>query len=141
MIYQVYNDELYHYGIMGMKWGRRKAKPSLNRTQSSRTSSKYKERIKQMAKNKSKKIAIIAGKAVVDGLTMYAVYKLNSKITNKLKSSGESYLLKKSFGNVANSTKNVSNNLSRMQDAINRVNSATDSAGSALDIINRRYGV
>lgn len=49
------NDELYHYGVLGMRWGRRKARASTTTSEPKQT---FKE--KRAAKVKAKKDSIAA---------------------------------------------------------------------------------
>lgn len=49
-----YTDELYHHGIIGMRWGHRKARPTVNRYESkdsSRARKIKKKKLYQMSNN------------------------------------------------------------------------------------------
>ena len=48
------NNTLYHYGVLGMKWGRRKSRTSSDTTRSKRSTSKSEDhvRAKQLKKKK-----------------------------------------------------------------------------------------
>lgn len=66
------NDELYHYGVLGMKWGKRKAKTS----DTSNT--------KRKSKKKNNKKAIIIGSAIVGtALAAYGVKKIYDYVRNE----------------------------------------------------------
>ena len=53
----MYEDELYHYGVKGMKWGVRKAQTSssANKNYNSKQRKERKEKIKKTAKKGAKK--------------------------------------------------------------------------------------
>lgn len=52
---QVYNKELYHYGVKGMKWGHKKAQKLLNKANIARESAKEWEEIGQYKAEKLRK--------------------------------------------------------------------------------------
>lgn len=74
-------NELYHYGVPGMKWGRRKQKPvSSGRTRSAQTKSAAtdSDEARRLARKKKAKKAAIVGAAVVGtALAAYGAYKLH----------------------------------------------------------------
>lgn len=78
-----YSTELYHYGIKGMRWGHRKARPisvgNRNRTKSDESQQKHDKRTPMSTK---KKVAI--GAAVVGtALAAYGGYKLKNVVRDK----------------------------------------------------------
>lgn len=48
------SNELYHYGVLGMKWGRRKAKKLSNKVKTDKKSAKEWEQMADYAKRKGK---------------------------------------------------------------------------------------
>lgn len=71
-------DELWHYGVPGMKWGKRKARPFATGTSSSGTQqqAKSQEQVKAERKAKAKKAAIAGAAVAGTALAAYGAYKL-----------------------------------------------------------------
>ena len=81
--YSAPSDELYHYGIPGMKWGHRKARPTVSSTgRRSRkaTSTADKNSPEYQAKVAKRKKAL---KIVGTALAAYGTYKLAKYVQNK----------------------------------------------------------
>lgn len=78
-----YPDYLMHYGVPGMRWGVRRAKPVSTKSPKKRSTSSVNQKNKSTTKfNRSKYIKI--GLAVVGvALAAYGVYKLSKYMNNK----------------------------------------------------------
>ena len=83
------SNELMHYGVQGMKWGRRKSIQSISGTRSGRISQKSinngedQSSAKEARKARVKKAAVIGAAAVGSALTVYGAYKLSKLLKNK----------------------------------------------------------
>ena len=83
------SNELMHYGVQGMKWGRRKNIQSISGRRSGRISQKSinigedQSAAKEARKARVKKAAIIGAAAVGSALTVYGAYKLSKLLKNK----------------------------------------------------------
>jgi hypothetical protein len=79
------SNELYHWGVKGMKWGKRKAQPvAVNSTRRSSTSTNIDPVAQREARKTKIKKAVKIGAAVAGtALAAYGAYKLDKALKNK----------------------------------------------------------
>lgn len=82
------NDELMHYGVLGMKWGRRKATsnaPSGRSTRSTKSTASEADQAaaKEARKAKAKKAVKIGAAAAGTALAAYGTYKMSKLLKDK----------------------------------------------------------
>lgn len=76
--------ELKHFGVKGMKWGRRKARPeSIGRTSSSKPSTADEATSKEARRVKAKRAAKIGAAVVAAGLAAYGAKKASDVLKDK----------------------------------------------------------
>lgn len=86
-----YSNELYHYGVLGMKWGRRKARGSSSTTSSRRKSkSDIHEDYKRAHSKKS--VKSMSDKELRDINNRLQMEQNYSKLTEKKKSAGRKFV-------------------------------------------------
>lgn len=81
-------NELQHFGVKGMKWGRRKARPepigiSRRVARTSTDSPEAQAAAKEARKQKAKRAAKIGAAVVAAGLAVYGAKKLNDVVRDK----------------------------------------------------------
>ena len=105
--YIVHNGELYHYGVKGMKWGRRKA-PVANSTSARRGSPQDVERAKAARKAKMKKALKIGAAVAGTALAAYGTYKLAKYMQDRRNQAAmqkaQDYVANNIFKNVGKTT-------------------------------------
>lgn len=84
-LYETYPSELYHYGVKGMKWGKRKDKyeSSANAKGGKNTKPQNDAERQAQRKAKLKKAAIIGTAAAGTALAAYGAYKVSKVLKNK----------------------------------------------------------
>lgn len=77
--------ELKHYGVKGMKWGRRKARPqAVGRTPGGKQSTETDEAaVKEARRRKVKRAAMIGAAVVATALTAYGAKKMSDVVKDK----------------------------------------------------------
>ena len=107
-------NELYHYGVLGMKWGRRKARTSNSRKKSNKAHTQ--DRINEYRKREEAKVRI----ADAGGSKKKAVKKINTTST-----------IKQTAKKGALATASVINGLYSMGAAVGATKMATGAVGAA----------
>ena len=88
------NNELQHWGVPGMKWGRRKAKTNISTSKNVKVNNKIKDTSSSNKKWSTKKKVAVGAAAAAGALAIYGAVKMSqAKMNVKDKNSGRRYVV------------------------------------------------